>query len=69
MWNFHVYDFHVTHRYYIILGRAIFSELKIDLCLSGIIIRGNVGAYKGFMASMKEFWRINFNTSFDWLKW
>ena len=51
-----------------VIGRDIFSELKIDLCFSNNIIMVDVGAYKGYTASMKEISKINCNFSPDFLK-
>lgn len=45
-YNLHVYDSQENHRYDMILGPNILSEIKIDLFFSDNIIRGNEGAYK-----------------------
>ena len=52
-----------------ILGRDILSEIKIDLHFCNNKIRVNGGTYKGCTAPMKDFSRINFDMSSDWLKY
>ena len=54
MGNFHVNDSQDTHRYYMILGHDIFSQLNIDLCFSNNTIRGGEVTYKGCNATMKK---------------
>ena len=51
-----------------IQGRDIFLELKIDSCFSNNIIRVNGGTYKGYVAPIKYFSKINLNTSSNWNK-
>ena len=48
-----------------ILGRDILSEINVDLCISGNIIRRNGCAYEGYTTPMKNVSKINFNASFD----
>ena len=52
-WNFHVYDSQGNIRYDMIIGRDIFPELQIYLCLSDNTIRGNGGTHEGCTAPMK----------------
>ena len=61
MCNFHVDYLQGNHRYDMILGRDIFSELPIDLCFSNNIIRGNGVPYTGCLSPMKDVTNINFN--------
>ena len=68
MFNFHVKDLQVNHRYNMILGSEIFPELIIDLYFSDNAIRVNGDAHKECIAPMKNLSRINFNTSSNWLK-
>ena len=67
-WNFHVGDSQVNQRYNIIPGCDILYKLKLYLCLSANKNKGGGGAYKGCMSPMKEISKINFNTSYNWLK-
>ena len=67
-YNFHVYDSQGNHKYDMILGSHILSELKIDSCLFNNTIRVNSGAYEGCTSPIKYISKINFNSSFDWLK-
>ena len=57
--DFHVDDLRFNHRYDMILGRDMLSELKLDLCLSDNTIRINVGTYKVCTFPMKYFSKIN----------
>ena len=43
--NFHLNDSHGNHKYDVILGRDILSELQVCLCFSDKKIRVNGGAY------------------------
>ena len=65
--NFHVDESRVNHKYNMILGRDILSEIKIYLCLSRNTIKGNIGAHKGCMSPMKDAFKNNFNTLSDWI--
>ena len=55
-WILHVDKSQGNHKYYMILGGEILSELKIALCFSNNTIRLNGGTYKGYMTN------INFST-------
>ena len=59
MWNFHVDYLQGNHRYDMILGRDILSELKIDLCFSDNTIKGNLGTCKGSKSPIKDGLKIN----------
>ena len=50
-----MYDLSGNHKYNLILGNDIFSELQIDLCFSDKTIRVNGGAYEGCTSPMKDF--------------
>ena len=51
-----------NHKYYMILGGEILSELKIALCFSNNTIRLNGGTVEGCTAKMKDMKNINFST-------
>ena len=55
------------HRYDMILGRDILSELKTDLCLFKNTIKGNGRTYYGFTVLIKEISNINCNASSNWV--
>ena len=44
-WNLHLDDSQVTHRYYMILGYYLLSELNIDLCVYNNTTIVNGGTY------------------------
>ena len=50
-----------------ILVCEMLSKLKIDLCLSNNLIRGNVGAYDGYTNPMKDMTNITVNASSVWI--
>ena len=52
-----------------ILGKDIWSEMKIDLCLYKNKTSKDGGAYEGCTTPMKEFSNINFNPSSNWIKY
>ena len=68
MCNFHVDDLQGRHRYDMIIGCDILSELNIDLCFSYNTIRLNGGTHKGCTAPMKDVSKINVNVSSDCIK-
>ena len=49
-------------KYDMIIGRYLFPELLLDLCLSDYTIRLNGGAYKGWAISMRDM-----NNSYVWI--
>ena len=57
-----------SHRYNMILGRDIFSKLKIYLCFSENTIRGGGGAYEVGTSPMKEIFNINAHILSYWNK-
>ena len=61
--NFHVDDSQGNHKYNIIIGREIFSKLKMYLFLTDHVIRGKGGTYEGCNTPMKYMINITVNTS------
>ena len=57
-----------NHRYDMILGCDILSELDIDLYFYKNKIIVNRVAYKGCTVLMKDISKINLNASSDWIK-
>ena len=46
MWSFHVSESQKNSRYNMIIGQDLLLELKLDLCFSNCMIKGNGVAYK-----------------------
>ena len=66
--NLHMDDSQVTHRYDIILGYNIFSDLGTDLCFYNNTIRISGGVYEGCTAPMKTILKVNFKISYYLIK-
>ena len=63
-WSFHVDDSQKNSRYDMIIGRYLLLELKLDLCFSDYMIKGNGVAYKGCTTPMRDPYNLCDDASF-----
>ena len=64
MWSYQVDDLQKNSRYDMIIGQDFLLELKLDLCLSDYMIKGNGGTYEGCTNPMKYPSNLYYDTSF-----
>ena len=64
-WNYNVYYLQGNHKYYMILGRDILSDINIDFCFYDNKIMVNGGLYKVYTSPMKYISKMDFNASSD----